>query len=264
MGQYCGKCFSSAHYWFCVLTACAGEADVILVLDSSGSVGVMNWASMLDFARKVVNELYISESGVRVGVLSYSLRSTIHMQLNRAFDRQTVLDAISSIPYLEGSATNTSGALRTVRLEMLTVANGARLNTRNIVIVITDGYSRPNPELTPTEAQALQDGGVRVFAIGIGSTAFIEFRDELNVIASNPDSEHVFNIQAFNQLQQVEDTLVRRTCREAPPGKMTWEMRWDGMGWVRWYMGWTVLTWDEIRSNQMRWYGIEMRWVGLR
>ena len=45
------------------------------------------------------------------------------------------------------------------------------------------------------------------------------FEKEMEDIGSDPDSEHVFHVSDFEDLRNIESALVRRTCREAPPGE---------------------------------------------
>ena len=139
---------------------------------------------------------------------------------NRYYSRPALGEAFQSLVYNEGSGTNTSGALRTMRTEVMKQANGDRLSVRDIAIVVSDGFSTIERKLTAIEAQKLKDDGIRVFGIGIGLTANVreELRKEMETIGSDPDSEHVFNLEDFNALQSIEQSLIRRTCREAAPG----------------------------------------------
>ncbi len=46
------------------------------------------------------------------------------------------------------------------------------------------------------------------------------FRDEMAAIARDPDAEHLFSISHFDDFSRIEDDIVSRTCREAPPGNI--------------------------------------------
>ncbi len=88
-----------------------------------------------------------------------------------------------------------------------------------IVFVITDGASFETEEVK-VQAERLHLFGVRVFGIGVGRYLQKEkYQEELLNIASDPDSEHFFTIEAFDDLRTIEDTIVQRTCREPPPSK---------------------------------------------
>ena len=72
--------------------------------------------------------------------------------------------------------------------------------------------------VTVPMAQKVHNDGIRVFAIGVGYQIQGRFLEELSGIGSDPDEDHVFKINDFSSLSFIEETLVRRTCREAPPG----------------------------------------------
>ena len=50
------------------------------------------------------------------------------------------------------------------------------------------------------------------------------FRDEMAAIARDPDAEHLFSISHFDDFSRIEDDIVSRTCREAPPGNIDYMM----------------------------------------
>lgn len=52
---------------------CSGNADVVFVLDASGSIGETNFNTMLNFVRNVVNEVSIDTGNLRMGILTYRL-----------------------------------------------------------------------------------------------------------------------------------------------------------------------------------------------
>jgi hypothetical protein len=50
--------------------------DIILVLDASGSIGLSNYNTAKDALIKMVNNLNIGPTKVRVGVINYSCKSS--------------------------------------------------------------------------------------------------------------------------------------------------------------------------------------------
>ncbi|KAK2165643.1 hypothetical protein LSH36_47g02029 [Paralvinella palmiformis] len=200
------------------IPACAGEADITFVLDSSGSVGLDGWKTLINFVADVVRNMYIGRDAVRIGVITYSGKPRVVFNLKRYFTAGSVLDAIQNIEYDEGSGTNTAAALRMAKRDIYGQGTGDRLYVRDIVIVITDGQSYLE---SPVEAaKELRDAGIRTFAIGVGdpdNPRFPEFQRELVGIGSSPSSDHVFNVKYHNDLGKILESLVRRTCREAPP-----------------------------------------------
>lgn len=88
------------------------------------------------------------------------------------------------------------------------MAHGSRPAVPKIAVVVTDGQSS-NPTSTATQAKLLKDVGVRVFAVGVGTSA----NPELQTIASAP--KDVFTVTTFDSLNTVRLGLTNRTCEES-------------------------------------------------
>lgn len=88
------------------------------------------------------------------------------------------------------------------------VSPGDRPNVPNVAIVVTDGQSN-NPNLTIAEAQKARAAGITVLAIGVGSGVS---RKELNAIATDPDSTHVFMADNFDALKSLKALLSTKAC----------------------------------------------------
>ena len=115
-------------------------ADVIFVLDASGSIGTTNFNLMKSFLSTLVSRLDINSGNTRVGLVTFSgvVGTTINLDAHSSV--ASLQSAISSLGYAEG-ATNTDIALAYVRTTMLTSAAGDRSNVPNVVVVLTDGDS---------------------------------------------------------------------------------------------------------------------------
>ena len=58
-------------------------------------------------------------------------------------------------------------------------------------------------------ARELQEAGVEVFVVGI--TPHVA-PDELKIIATDPSTQHVFQVPTFDRLQTVVDPIATRIC----------------------------------------------------
>lgn len=83
----------------------------------------------------------------------------------------------------------------------------------NIAIVVTDGQSQ-NPTQTAAEAKLARDAGINMLAIGVGSGAKAA---ELNAIATDPDSTHVFQADNFDALNSLKALLSNKACEGRCP-----------------------------------------------
>lgn len=76
-----------------------------------------------------------------------------------------------------------------------------------VVVLLTDGYSNGRAVADP--ANQLRNLGVNIFSIGVGSYVNPA---ELNLIATDPDSTHVFRMSSFNDLAGWVDKLSAVSC----------------------------------------------------
>ena len=89
---------------------------------------------------------------------------------------------------------------------MFTTSNGDRTAIPDVGIVITDGASW-NYNDTATAAAAARAANITLFSIGIGTGV-----TELNAIASDPDSDHVFTVTSFSGLSNIESSFQTKAC----------------------------------------------------
>lgn len=76
-----------------------------------------------------------------------------------------------------------------------------------VTVLLTDGYSNGRGVSGP--ANQLRNHGVNIFSIGVGYNVNPA---ELNTIASDPDSTHVFRMSSFNDLSGWVDKLSAVSC----------------------------------------------------
>ena len=123
-------------------------------------------------------------------------------------------NAVDRIPDVTGN-TNISGALRLARQEIFNYNNGDRLDVRNVALIISDGKSNRDDELTHNEANALKVQGTRIYAVAVKSTDFNE--DELQDIASDPDRDHYFSSPSLANLPAIRYSLLKHVCQQNDP-----------------------------------------------
>ena len=112
-------------------------ADMVFVLDSSGSVGEENWQKVLSFVNKTVAEIQMGPYGTQVGVVTYGNRAKVNFHLNKYTEyNEDMAKAILDIPWRD-QETNTSGGIKVMDEVMFTKKNGDRLQAPNIGIIIT-------------------------------------------------------------------------------------------------------------------------------
>uniref|UniRef100_A0A9J7Z7Z0 Collagen alpha-1(XXVIII) chain n=1 Tax=Cyprinus carpio carpio TaxID=630221 RepID=A0A9J7Z7Z0_CYPCA len=188
--------------------------ELVFVIDSSESVGPDNFEIIKDFVAALVDRLTVGRNATRVGLVLYSLEVQLEFNLARYMTKQDVKQAIRRVHYI-GEGTYTGSAIRKATQEAF---YSARTGVRKVAIVITDGQTdKREPvklEIAVREAHA---ANIEMYALGIvniSDPTQEEFLQELNLIASDPDSEHMFYIDHFNTLPALESKLVNQLCED--------------------------------------------------
>uniref|UniRef100_A0A4W3IZI3 Collagen alpha-1(XXVIII) chain n=1 Tax=Callorhinchus milii TaxID=7868 RepID=A0A4W3IZI3_CALMI len=188
--------------------------ELVLVIDSSESVGPDNFEIIKDFVTALVDKVTVGRNATRIGLVLYSLEVRLEFGLNRYLTQQDVKQAIRKMMYI-GEGTYTGTAIRKATQEGF---YGTRPGVKKVAIVLTDGQTDKREtvklDFAVREAHA---ANIEMYAIGIVNTTDStqdEFLRELNLIASDPDSEHMYLIDDFNTLTALESKLVRQFCED--------------------------------------------------
>ncbi|VDI44329.1 Hypothetical predicted protein [Mytilus galloprovincialis] len=183
------------------------EIDIVIMLDSSTSVGNDNYTKMTNFCKAFLKHADLDSGNIRVGVLSYSTFVHVEFHLNDCNTTQDIMEAIGAIRYRSG-ATNTADGLKIMRTQMFTAPNGDRNGVTNKLLILTDGVSNINPLNTIPEAEQARADGIHIYTIGIG----LKDNQELYAMASVPASENSFSLQDFDELAGLSDSLFNDIC----------------------------------------------------
>ena len=88
--------------------------------------------------------------------------------------------------------------------------NGDREDIPNVIILITDGHSTRETNLTQLEANKLRDRDITTFVMGITSNVNIT---ELEGIASLPVQEHLYQVESILDLRDFVEALIIHVCK---------------------------------------------------
>ncbi|XP_076075787.1 matrilin-2-like [Mytilus galloprovincialis] len=183
------------------------EIDIVIMLDSSTSVGNDNYTKMTNFCKAFLKHADIDSGNIRVGVLSYSTFVHVEFHLNDCNTTPDIMEAIGAIRYRSG-ATNTADGLKIMRTQMFTAPNGDRNGVTNKLLILTDGVSNINPLNTIPEAEQARADGIHIYTIGIG----LKDNQELYAMVSVPAAENSFSLQDFDELAGLSDSLFNDIC----------------------------------------------------
>ncbi|XP_062254853.1 collagen alpha-6(VI) chain isoform X1 [Platichthys flesus] len=184
----------------------ATVADIVFLVDGSSSIGKTQFKEAQRFLHSVVEGLDIGPDKVRVGLAQYNEEQHSEFLLKDHEDKQSLLEAIDSFPYREGS-TYTGKAIDFLRETYFTEEAGRQADQRvpRIAVIITDGDSSDDVK---EPAKKLRDEGVIVFAIGVGQANL----EELGSIASRPLKRFRLTINSYEVLKTHREELLRTVC----------------------------------------------------
>ncbi|XP_073690439.1 vitrin isoform X13 [Garra rufa] len=182
---------------------CLNANDIAFVIDGSSSVGTGNFRTVLQFVANVTQEFEISDTDTRVGIVQYTYEQRLEFAFGQHNNKADLLNAIKRINYWSGGTS--TGAAITFAADQL--FSKSKPNKRKIMIVITDGRSYDDVR---APALAVHRKGVIAYSIGIAWAA----QDELEYIATDPDKEHSFFVDEFDNLYKYVSKIIHNICNE--------------------------------------------------
>ncbi|XP_053475127.1 vitrin isoform X8 [Ictalurus furcatus] len=182
---------------------CLNANDIAFVIDGSSSVGTGNFRTVLQFVANVTREFEISDTDTRIGAVQYTYEQRLEFAFGQHNTKADVLNAIRRINYWSGGTS--TGAAITYAAEKL--FSKSKPNKRKIMIVITDGRSYDDVR---APALAVHRSGVIAYSIGIAWAA----QDELEYIATDPDKDHSFFVDEFDNLYKYVPKIIHNICHE--------------------------------------------------
>lgn len=177
------------------------QADVMLVLDRSGSINSTELGQLKTAAKDFVDALGLSALGIHAGFTSFATTGSLdhHLSDNSATIK-TAVDALVSAGF-----TNLKDGLDLSQGEHANPGDGhdrVDLTSPDKVIVITDGHpNRPLPSATAddvakTSADAYRAAGAEIFVVGVGSDVNQAY---LETIAD--DADHYYSVSEYSELE---------------------------------------------------------------
>ncbi|XP_077586812.1 collagen alpha-1(XII) chain isoform X3 [Stigmatopora nigra] len=180
------------------------QADVVLLVDGSYSIGLQNFAKVRAFLEVLVNSFDVDPAKVQISLVQYSRDPHTEFALNTHQDISGVVKAVRTFPY-RGGSTNTGKAMAYVRDKIFVNSRGARANVPRVMVLITDGKSSDSFKDAATN---LRNSDVEIFAVGVKDAV----RSELEAIANQPSDTHVYEVEDFDAFQRISKELTQSIC----------------------------------------------------
>ncbi len=196
-------------YFYCLWTDCtsAQVADIVFIVDESGSITSSNFQLVKSFIHRTISGLKVNSESVRVGMILYNDRPSAEFYLDSFINKSDILKYIKIIPY-RGGGTATGAALKFAKDNLFTERRGSRkaFGVKQIAVIITDGKSQDD---VTAPAAELRRSGVAVYALGVKDASV----EELKKIGSYPERQFVFNVDSFQMLTSLEKSLRKSLCK---------------------------------------------------
>lgn len=174
------------------------NADLMLVLDRSGSIEPGELTTLKTAAKAFVDALNPSTAGTHIGQSSFSDTGTLDLHLNDTAD--TIKAAIEAL--VSGGFTNLSEGISLATGELASHEH-ERDVVPDFLVIITDGNpNRPGSSeaegkaAATAAAAAAKAAGIEIFVVGVGNDLDADY---LKTIASTPG--HYFDAADFDDLQ---------------------------------------------------------------
>ncbi|KAM9187607.1 collagen alpha-5(VI) chain [Dugong dugon] len=186
----------------CTEKGCEGmKADVMFLVDSSGSIGTDNYRKMKTFMKNLLAKIPIGPEKTQIGVVQFSGDSKEEFPLNKYFTQKEISDVIDRMTLINQNTL--TGSALTFVAQYFTHPKGARPDVRKFLILITDGEAQDSVR---EPARQLRDEGVIIFSVGV----FGANRTQLEEISG--DGSLVFQVENFDILKAIESQLIFRVC----------------------------------------------------
>nr|XP_054500224.1 collagen alpha-1(XXVIII) chain [Agelaius phoeniceus] len=185
--------------------------ELVFVIDSSESVGPENFNIIKTFMKTFIDKVSANHATTRIGIINFSHRVDLVSSLKQYTSKEHLKSAVDEMPYL-GEGTYTASAIQ----EAIRLFQAARPAVRKVAVVITDGQADNRDKVRlDTIVREAHATDIEIFVIGIVQRTdphFDDFLKEMQLIATDPDEEHVYQIDDFVTLSVLENKLITKIC----------------------------------------------------
>ena len=147
----------------------------------------------IEFVKGISKTFNVSKTDTNVGIITYAGDAAVRYRFEDITNQTELENALDNLT-VSGSGRNIRNALYEAQTDFFNRSIPDRNDTvQDILVVITDGGS--DDDITvPTNA--LKEDGVTIFSVGIDRYVLAQLYE----LASDPDSDHVFTIDSYDEL----------------------------------------------------------------
>ncbi|KAL7976790.1 hypothetical protein Chor_008739 [Crotalus horridus] len=180
------------------------KADVMFLVDSSGSISEQDFEKMKKFMKELVDKCSVGLHEVQVGIVQFSSISQEELPLSSSKDH--IINTIGNMEQMKQN-TYTGRALQFVS-DYFKPSKGARSSVNKILILLTDGEAHDNVR---EPASALRKEGVIIYSIGIGGANVTQLEE------ISGTQTKMFYLQDYDRLKIIEKDIIFGICTPYKP-----------------------------------------------
>ncbi|NXY62754.1 COSA1 protein, partial [Callaeas wilsoni] len=189
--------------------------ELVFVIDSSESVGPDNFNIIKTFMKTFIDKASANHATTRIGIINFSHKVDLVSSLKQYTSKEYLKSAVDKMPYL-GEGTYTASAIQ----EAIQLFQAARPAVRKVAVVITDGQADSRDKVRlETVVREAHAADIEIFVIGIVQRTdphYDDFLKEMQLIATDPEIEHIYQIDDFVTLSALENKLITKICENEP------------------------------------------------
>lgn len=208
------KDYADAHFSFHFIACKSMWADVIFLVEGSGSTAPEDFSKIKEFMNTAVSKFLIGKNSVQVGVVQFSSYSKAEFALNKFSDKSQIQQAINEMQQQEQpiknmkqleEGTQTGAALNFVS-QYFDPSEGGRSNAPQFLIMITNGRSMDD---IAQPVQALRNKSITIYSIGMGDFNSTQLKD------ISGTQELVFLDRHDDVLNFLDKVFLLKICKSA-------------------------------------------------
>ncbi|XP_066031088.1 integrin alpha-D-like [Chamaea fasciata] len=179
--------------------------DIAFLMDGSGSISHNDFETMKRFIVEVMRRF--RDDDAQFSLTQFSSTVKIHFDFKTFRNSPWPELLLRDVRQFRGT-THTATAIKTVLEEMFVSGRGARPAARRILIVVTDGEKYGDTLEYSDVIPLAERMAVTRYAIGVGRDfQSPHAQGELQAIASGPAHDHVFRVDNFDALADIQSQL---------------------------------------------------------
>uniref|UniRef100_A0A8C4WR34 von Willebrand factor n=1 Tax=Eptatretus burgeri TaxID=7764 RepID=A0A8C4WR34_EPTBU len=192
---------------------CDKVMELAILLDGSDGFSEHDFERAKDFVAHTMHRMHIGQSRVRVALMQFHVGPLNAFSLPSKMPTSGLINVVKNLRYFNADQAFVGEALK--YSSVYTLGALARKGVPKVALVITAGRSADKPS---KGLRLARRKGIRVVMAAVGRKVDLQL---LRAVREASSGNKVFNMANMNELQQVEEYVVRSLCHIAKAPKPT-------------------------------------------